>query len=595
MGRVRINGGTDAFWTRVLPGRSGGSGLVVSWRRGISTLLIVTAIVAGGKSTDAAPRWMTGSLSARYTLQVTIDDSRRQIDVRETVDATNQTGAPLSSLVFNVAPRRLPGFQLGSIAVNGAATHPRLDDVVMELPLPSPLPPAQTVRVDLSFRETIPANGSLSYGASGDVIALGRWYPILAVYRADGWDRQHDRATGRPALLDPADYDVTIRADPQLVIAHTGTLVSHANGDWHLTASGVRGFALAASRRFQSASAEVAGTRVTVYTLPEDQTGSPALVDTVTQTLAWYAQHLGPYGAPSFELAEVPIRSTTERADTYPQLSFVAQSVLGGSTSPDERMVLIAREIGRQWLGGQVGNDEVRQPWLGRGLVMYLAYLYLKDRSPGDYLLRWNRLQTAARAAMAAEKHPLLDAGLPDLHPPGDLDNLLDPEAVSFLDELRAVMGIDAYWTFLRDYVATFHGQNATTRDFLALAERYAGHDQSGLYQKYFHPEAYQTTATPTPAGQLTPVQSPSPTPSAPPTATLAPTATLPLPSPTAARPTVVPRSTPTLVLATPNPREGRFDAASQVFGHAVQVLATGGGIGLALAAALTYLMARRR
>ena len=90
------------------------------------------------------------SLAAQYTMDVTVDDQRHVVDVRETVDATNRTGVPLTSLIFNVTPRHFSGFAMGPVTVDGVGQQPKFDDVVMEVPLRSPLPPDKSSQAVVS-------------------------------------------------------------------------------------------------------------------------------------------------------------------------------------------------------------------------------------------------------------------------------------------------------------------------------------------------------------------------------------------------------------------------------------------------------------
>jgi aminopeptidase N len=55
-----------------------------------------------------------------------------------------------------------------------------------------------------------------------------------------------------------------------------------------------------------------------------------------------------------------------------------------------------------------------------------------------------------------------------------------------FHRDLRAIMGDEAYFTFLRDYVQTYKYEIATTQDFWNLLSSYTDADLSGLYTEYF-------------------------------------------------------------------------------------------------------------
>ncbi len=533
------------------------------------------------------------SMAARYSLQVTVDDERHRVDVHEVVEATNWTGVPLTSLVFNVTPRHFPGFEVGKVTVDGTVQQPKFDDVVMEIPLSSPLPPDQTIKVDISFREIVPSPGNIRYGYSDGILALGNWFPILAVYRSDGWDRHHYSDVGDPFFTETADFQVTLRGDPHLVVAHSGVLTKYANGQWEFAASGIRDFALAMSRRYESHTTEVDGTRITSYYLSDDKNGGQAALDYARQAFDWYVTHLGPYGFPSFQIAETPSHVSTDVGQEYPNLIFISSTQEHRPSLPGDYLTyLVAHETAHQWFYGIVGSDQVRQPWLDEALAVQLSYQFLRDRFPAQYVKQWAQVQSDYQKAVATWGKKALDTTEADYSGDDQYFALLYRGSALFLDRLQETMGADNYFTFLRDYVATYRGETATSRDFLLLAERYAGRDLSDLYREYFRPDSY-ASLTPTPTAAGAPARTPSPT------ATHIPAN----PTPTRAARTATPSApfatvTPALVrtpapTSTPELSSADTSASSGLQG-AIGLVVVSGVVGLTLVGLLSFLLMRR-
>lgn len=538
----------------------------------------------------AAPR---NSMSARYTLQVNVDDEHHRLDVHEVVEATNWTGVPLTTLVFNVTPRHFSGFEMGRVTVDGAVQQPKFDDVVMEIPLPSPLAPDDTAKVDFTFRETVPSPGNIRYGYSDGILALGNWFPILAVYRSDGWDRHHYSDVGDPFFTETADYQVTLHGDPHLIVAHSGVMTKYDNGQWEFTASGIRDFAFAMSRRYASHTIEVDGTRITSYYLADDKNGGQAALEYAKQAFDWYVAHLGPYGYPSFQIAETPSQVSTDVGQEYPNLIFIASPQEHRPTPPGDYLTyLVAHETAHQWFYGIVGSDQVRQPWLDEAPAVHLSYLFLKDRYPAEYFKQWAQVQSEYQRGISSWGKKAIDTTESDYTGNDQYFALLYRGSALFLDRLRETMGTDTYFTFLRDYVATYRGQTATSRDFLLLAERYAGRDLSSLFQEYFRPDSY---ASPTPSPTATSVALLTPSP----TATRirpSPTATLPArtatPTAPAATPTTAPGLTP--AIGTTSEASSTDDSTSGGVEGAIGLIAVSGIVGLTLVGLLSFLLMRR-
>lgn len=568
---------------------------------GVSFTIAVVMFVLSAASSPAFAANAKVTMAGDYTITVNINDLHHTLDAKEVVQATNDTGVTLHSLMFNVTPRAFNAFQLKSASVDGTTVDAKLDNVVMELPLSTPLAPGRTATVDLSFREVVPAPGDIRYGYNDGILALGNWFPILAVYLKNGWDRHHYDPVGDPFFTEMGNYKVTVNADPHLVIAHTGVLVSHTGSEWVFDGKNVRDFTMAMSRQYKTREAKVDGTTITAFYLPQDSSGGKAMLTYATQAFAWDTSHLGPYGYPSFQVAETASADPTEVGQEYPNIIFVAAAYLHQPTAPGYYLTyLVAHETCHQWLYGLVGNDHVRQPWLDEGPVVQLSYLFLKDTYPTAYKIQWAQLKANYQSAVKTWGNKTIDTTEADYSSNTEYYSILYRESAIFLEKLRAAMGTTTYYTFLQDYIDTYRGGNATTHEFLLLAEDVAGKDFSSLYSQYFHPASY-APYTPTPT--TTPTETPTMTPT--PTMTSTPTRS---PTPVA---TNTPRATPTNthgnVANTPSslsPKAGAGAAADQltkvigtrgVLGISFNSLLMSGLGGILVAGTLAWIFSRRR
>ncbi|MGH2461493.1 MAG: M1 family aminopeptidase [Chloroflexota bacterium] len=542
----------------------------------------------------AAPLPLASAMSVHYSLAVNVDDQHQVVDTQETVEATNLTDATLGSLVFEVIPRHFSGFQMGTVTVDGTRVQPTFDDVVMEIPLRSPLASNATARLTMAFKETVPSIGTPSYEFGDGILALGHWFPELTSYQAGSWDRQRFSDVGNPFLVEAADYQVTVKTDPHVVIASTGVVTKHQGGEWTLAANGVRGFALALSRQYQSRSASVDGTRITTYFLPGDAAEGEAVLNDTRLSFDWLTRHLGPYGYPTLALAETPGLTATTSGDEFPNLGFLAVArARQPATARDSLTYLVADETARQWCASVVASDGAGQPWLTEGLATQLGFLFLKDHDSNAYSAGWARLQTDDAQAVATWGTKPLDTPAADYPDSDQYTGLLVPRAAIFLEQLRETMGTDAYFTFLRDFVATYRGGIATTHDFLTLAERYAGHDLGDLYKGYFRPASYRergTTVTPITVSSVVAPASATPAPVSSPVPTPPPASTPVVATPEAVQqPTIVP-TIPATVVATPG-----ATASSGGPGSTFGLVVISSLVGLGVVGALSYLLIQRQ
>lgn len=269
-----------------------------------------------------------------YTVDAMVEYGSGVVEVRETLAFVNQSSQTLETLVFSVTPAHYGAFQLLRATVNAQEVEATLEDSLLELPLPQPLPPGASAVATLDFRLQVPWQGG-RFGRGPQVMALGNWLPLLAIYRdgrllaegqEGGWVRGRYVEVGDAFFSQAADFLVTLRADRTLTVAHTGDLVDWEETLWRFEARGVRDFALALSPSFATLSQEVGGVEVTVFYLPGHRAAAGAYLQAAAEMLAWLSQTLIPYPYRHLHLAEVNAQGSTMVGQEYPNLIFLDNS-----------------------------------------------------------------------------------------------------------------------------------------------------------------------------------------------------------------------------------------------------------------------------
>ncbi len=504
----------------------------------------------------------------QYLFEISLDLGSQTASVHQTVHYVNRSNRHLSELVFQVPPARYDAFSLSEATVGGQTINAHLDGEVLSLPLGEELSVGARSTITFSYQLTIPSPGDVRFGYLSGVLAMGNWFPILAVMDAQGWVRQHYVPIGDPWVAETADYRVNLTLDRPAKIAHTGRLVASDDTTFTFEASDVRDFAFAVSERYQTLHQQVGGVDVTVFYIPERGDNGPALLRYTAETVEWGAGRLGGYPYFTLQVAVVGSNDPAGIAQEYPTLYFISNQVAAGPSNPGSYLNYIAtHETLHQWFYSQVGVDQVNEPWIDEGLAVMLTYEYYEDLYPSLYESSVAGVRSRLDNAVSTYGVMPLDAPIQDYLNESHYFAMLYRRATVFFLEVEALMGETQFFEALREVVSQSNKPRLVSGEQVlsAFARRAPRDEFKALVSEYFRtvPEALPET-TPTPEDSPTPepaTNTPEPTQSAP-ADTPSPTAgpideRIDTRTPTltpAVRPTLSPAATPTnalIILAT--------------------------------------------
>ena len=227
-----------------------------------------------------------------------------------------------------------------------------------------------------------------------------------------------------------------------------------------------------------------------------------ALLDRVAGVAASAVQHFetlfGPFPYPRLSVSQIPgyYGQGWPGLVYLPTLSFLPEAErsrlgLGGKSGDYLNELAVTHEIAHQWWGNDVGWQSFRDQWLSEGFASYAAALHLAREREGERKFRELLRSYKADLLRKTEQGSTIESGGPmwlghrlsnSLNPEG-YTNIVYKKACWVIHMLRAMMSDSAsgsdekFFRMLREFLATYHGQYPSTRDFIRHAEKYMTRD----------------------------------------------------------------------------------------------------------------------
>lgn len=444
-----------------------------------------------------------------YDIEVTFpqDPAGRELQGQMTVTYTNTTDAPLDAIPFrlyaNSASEGHDTVALGEVTVDGLPVTPELSelDSVATLPLPAALAAGQRVSIEMAFTTNVPADdpdhyGMLNRSSATGTWSLAHWYPIVAGRDPDGgWMLDPTSVNGDPVFSDTAMYTVAVTApdDLQLVTSGVETGTSPARDGMTTTifsAAPSRDFVMLADGDMIFSQQEIDGTTVTSwYHADQAPAGDAALLWT-GQSLDVFNGLLGQY--PYRTLQVIPADMFNAAGVEYPQLFTIGDGYYDGPVDLSDHGYFeftVAHEAVHQWFYGIVGNNQYDDAFIDEGLTNYLSSrvyfteMYGADigeavfernvRVPFEYMVEANN---DVIVATPTDAFPTEQAYV----------NAAYIKAPMGFFAIHEVLGDDAFFAGLQDYVDSFRFRVATPADLQAAWAAVTDVDLAPIWTHWF-------------------------------------------------------------------------------------------------------------
>lgn len=458
----------------------------------------------------------------KYVIKAKVNTKNMSFELDETLKFENNEDDALDELYFNVfaaayddystAPiisvegvkpvgeegSFIPGeTEITSVKVDGEDVNYDLEGTHLKIMLEKPVQPGEELNIQVRLREVLPKNAD-RYGYFDEVISLGNWIPLLAVYEGGEWRLDDVVPIGDPFYSESANFEVSISLPADQVVAATGLLRSvryddkdQNNKELVFQADGVRDFAVMISKNYSVLNAEVGETEVYSYYLTDNLAAGNKARSVASKAISFFSSEFGQYPFPEFEVVEnlnnfggmeypnlVQIEYLTQ---TFPET--IAYFLPDALTKVDE--YIIVHETAHQWWYSTVGNDQVREPWLDEALAEYSTYLYFRhfygEEKAQEITSYFNQYTNGVDI-----QSPVMSNSIYDYK---DFDRYSEDiyiEGSQVLLLLEDEMGQQELKEALQEYYSTYMFRIARIDDFISICQKHSEKDLSQFFKKYY-------------------------------------------------------------------------------------------------------------
>ncbi|MGB5379432.1 MAG: M1 family metallopeptidase [Acidimicrobiia bacterium] len=336
------------------------------------------------------------------------------------------------------------------------------------------------VEIDYSGTPEPTTSSAIPFGIGWHTGPEGEQYVAAEPDAAHSWFPSNDHP------LDKSTFTFAVTVPSRLSVAANGELVDVDEGDttttYHWSMADPMAPYLATivigdgwALVDDPVSTEAAGIPVSNFLPPDLAANPPAPLEATGEMIRVLERAFGPYPFDRYGIAVVGGFPAALENQT---LSVFGRTMV---ESPYFEYVLV-HELAHQWFGDSVSVGEWSDIWLNEGFATYAELLWVEELyGPGAYR------EEVANRIQAAE---IAGYGPPGTPAPDDLFNGSVYQRGSFvLVALRDEVGDDVFFETLRTYAEQFSDGNATTEDFVSLAEEIADRDLGDLFSTWLYDE----------------------------------------------------------------------------------------------------------
>jgi hypothetical protein len=362
-------------------------------------------------------------------------------------------------------------------------------NTIMKVELPEALKSGSSIEITMEYKVAIPpANERFGYGDNH--FNLGNWYPVAAVYDKTGWNLDKYYPIGDPFYSDSSNYEVTIKAPKEYIIAASGKQLSSKEDDknmtWVFQGNNMRDFAFIANKNFKVAEQNVDGTIVKSYYYKNNEKRGKEALEIGANSIKIFNKKFGKYPYPSYSVVETVFPSGME----YPGLVYISDNYYKSLSNEDMLTIVVVHETAHQWWYSLVGNDQIDEAWLDEGFATYSESIYIENALNAERGKNYfNNSVEERHNEVIADKviDGIVVKGLEDFRNWDDYGPTVYTRGAVVLNELRNKLGDEKFFQVIQQYFKEFEFKIASTDDFIRVSEEVTGQQLDEFFDTWLY------------------------------------------------------------------------------------------------------------
>ncbi|MDP2624284.1 MAG: M1 family metallopeptidase [Actinomycetota bacterium] len=400
-----------------------------------------------------------------YLIETTVDPETGEITRGETtITATATAGLAGFYLDFR-------SLEVLEVAVDGATAVHEADGADLRITPTSPIAAGEEFVVRVRYRGTPGQTRLPGLGlASGWIITPEEVYVVAEPDGAHTWFPGSDH----PA--DKATFTIVTTVPEPFAVVSNGTLAGETHSDgmatfvWEMDDPMATYLATIVVAELESVDRTgLEGIEIRDH-LPADLAAEdPRPLQRTAEWIEFFETWFGPYPFASYGHVVVSGFGAALESQTM--------SVMDRAALVD---VTVIHELAHQWFGDSVSIATWQDIWLNEGFATFAEFLWIEDQLGRDAM---EADIEGRHAFMKRHSHrPISDPGVDEL-----FGSAVYQRGGLTLHALRVKVGDDVMRDILRTYVARYTGANASTEDFIAVAEDIAARDLSVFFDAWLY------------------------------------------------------------------------------------------------------------